>query len=172
MANSTTTLFSPSLLSSQSCPPGLILRPLSSHDYHKGHCHVLRQLTEIGNIEEVAWLDRYQALRNSVPLSYYVVVVEEVRSRRVVATATLFLEMKFIRNLGLCGHIEDVVVCDSQRGKGLGLLLIKELCHLAKLTGCYKIILDCSEKNVPFYEKCGFKKKEEQMVQYLAASKL
>lgn len=30
--------------------------------------------------------------------------------------------------------------------------------------GCYKVILDCSEENVPFYEKCGLIKKEVQMV--------
>lgn len=30
--------------------------------------------------------------------------------------------------------------------------------------GCYKVILDCSEDNVPFYEKCGLTRKEVQMV--------
>lgn len=32
--------------------------------------------------------------------------------------------------------------------------------------GCYKIILDCSVKNVPFYQKCGFTEKEREMVLY------
>ena len=30
--------------------------------------------------------------------------------------------------------------------------------------GCYKVILDCAEANVPFYEKCGLTRKEVQMV--------
>lgn len=30
--------------------------------------------------------------------------------------------------------------------------------------GCYKVILDCTESNAPFYEACGFKRKELQMV--------
>ena len=30
--------------------------------------------------------------------------------------------------------------------------------------GCYKVILDCNEDNVTFYEKCGLIKKEIQMV--------
>lgn len=34
----------------------------------------------------------------------------------------------------------------------------------AKEVGCYKVILDCSEDNVNFYQKCGFTKKEVQMV--------
>ena len=34
----------------------------------------------------------------------------------------------------------------------------------AEEAGCYKVILDCSEENVPFYAKCGLTKKEVQMV--------
>ncbi len=30
--------------------------------------------------------------------------------------------------------------------------------------GCYKVILDCAEANVSFYEKCGLTRKEVQMV--------
>ena len=33
--------------------------------------------------------------------------------------------------------------------------------------GCYKVILDCTEDNVNFYTKCGFKQKEVQMVAYI-----
>jgi len=42
------------------------------------------------------------------------------------------------------------------------------LTDTAKEAGCYKIILDCSEDNAPFYEKCGLSRKEIQMVKYLA----
>ena len=38
---------------------------------------------------------------------------------------------------------------------------------LTQEAGCYKVILDCSEENVPFYEKCGLIKKEVQCVRYL-----
>ena len=34
---------------------------------------------------------------------------------------------------------------------------------VADSLGCYKAILDCSEANIPFYEKCGFDKKGIQM---------
>ena len=37
---------------------------------------------------------------------------------------------------------------------------------MADHLGCYKLILDCSESNVKFYEKCGFKRKEIQMARY------
>lgn len=44
--------------------------------------------------------------------------------------------------------------------------LIEELTQRAAALQCYKIILDCGEHNVPFYEKCGLVKKEVQMVRY------
>jgi hypothetical protein len=42
--------------------------------------------------------------------------------------------------------------------------LIDELVRVAKQQGCYKVILDCAESNIPFYEKCGLSRKEVQMV--------
>ena len=88
-------------------------------------------------------------------------------THQVVGTATLFIEMKFIRGCALCGHVEDVVVDSSYRGKRLGKLLIDRLMEEAKSAGCYKVILDCSESNQAFYEKCGLQRKEIQMVSYL-----
>lgn len=64
------------------------------------------------------------------------------------------------------GHLEDIAVAKSQQGKGLGKKIILALDDIAKSLGCYKTILDCGETNVPFYEKCGFRKKEWQMAHY------
>lgn len=91
----------------------------------------------------------------------------DVDKRKIIATATLVIELKFIRNCSKCGHIEDVVVDSSYRGLRLGLRVVEALITAAKDSGCYKVILDCSESNAPFYEKCGLVKKEIQMVQYL-----
>lgn len=87
--------------------------------------------------------------------------------QKIIATATLVVELKFIRNCGKCGHIEDVVVDETYRGLRLGLRVVEALIEAAKDFGCYKVILDCSESNAPFYEKCGLTKKEIQMVRYL-----
>ena len=67
---------------------------------------------------------------------------------------------------GLAGHIEDVVVDKEVRGRGLGKHIIMKLVALARAAGCYKVVLDCSEANAPFYRKCGFEAKEVQMVRY------
>ena len=65
------------------------------------------------------------------------------------------------------GHVEDVVVHDSTRGKGFGRLLLLHLSALARAMGCYKVILNCAEKNRGFYEKCGFVYREVSMARYL-----
>jgi hypothetical protein len=44
--------------------------------------------------------------------------------------------------------------------------LIAHLLEQAQASGCYKVILDCAEHNVGYYEKCGLTRKEVQMVRY------
>ena len=78
----------------------------------------------------------------------------------------MFIEKKFIRNCGKVGHIEDVVVDSNARGMQLGKKIVGFLADHARSVGCYKVILDCSVENRTFYEKCGFKQKEIQMVKY------
>ncbi len=54
----------------------------------------------------------------------------------------------------------------SYRGKRLGLRLISVIKEIAIAHNCYKITLDCTESNMPFYEKNGFKGRERQMTWY------
>ena len=84
----------------------------------------------------------------------------------LLGCATLIIERKFLRQCGAAGHIEDVVVDAAARGRRLGARLIEAAADAAKAAGCYKVILDCSESNVAFYEKCGLTRKEVQMVRY------
>lgn len=44
--------------------------------------------------------------------------------------------------------------------------MIDTLADEACRRGCYKVILDCAEVNVPFYERCGYVMKELQMVRH------
>jgi len=60
-----------------------------------------------------------------------------------------------------------IVVCDKRvRGRGLGKKIILAAVEVAKACGCYKVILDCEEYNVPFYLACGFTLKEVEMALY------
>jgi glucosamine-phosphate N-acetyltransferase len=75
----------------------------------------------------------------------------------------VILTRSSIQNFTMVAHVEEVCVSASQQGKGLGLILINALDATAKELGVGKLILDCSEKNVEFYEKCGYKKCGQQM---------
>ncbi|GBC27751.2 glucosamine 6-phosphate N-acetyltransferase [Rhizophagus irregularis DAOM 181602=DAOM 197198] len=118
----------------------------------------------IGNISKARFLERFFYLKAHNHEYFTLVIVSP--ENRIVGAGTIFIERKFIRNTGLVGHIEDIAVDKNQQGKKLGLRVIQALKYIGAKTGCYKVILDCSEKNVPFYEKCGFQKKEVEMAWY------
>ena len=96
-----------------------------------------------------------------------VFVIEDAAAARIVGTAALLIEKKFIRGASAAAHVEDVVVDSTVRGQKLGARLVGACVEAARAGGCYKLILDCSEANVPFYTKCGLTRKEVQMVQYM-----
>jgi glucosamine-phosphate N-acetyltransferase len=73
-----------------------------------------------------------------------------------------------IHNLALCGHVEEVVVSRTQQKTGLGLLMMESLQTLGRNLGVKKMILNCSDHNIPFYQKCGFEKAGQQMSLVLA----
>ena len=129
-----------------------------------GYFDCLSQLTVVGEISFETFTDRFNYMKGR-PDSYYPHVITD-ETGRVIAAGTLLVEKKFIRNCGVCGHIEDIVVDCSQRGKNLGKILLQSLKEFAEQLGCYKVILDCEEGKVQFYEKCGFKEKGRQMAHY------
>lgn len=63
--------------------------------------------------------------------------------------------------------MEEIAVRQDYQGKGIGIKVLAGLTSIAKAVGCYKSSLGCSEKNEPFYVKCGYKKNEgRSMSQY------
>ena len=94
------------------------------------------------------------------PNIYYRIVEVD---NKVMGVASLIAINKILRSGSRMGLIEDVAVSTEARGLGLGKLLIEDLLALGKELGCYKVILNCSDDNVGFYEKCGMYKAENQM---------
>lgn len=83
-------------------------------------------------------------------------VLVAVLDGRVVGATTLLLESKFIHDGGIVGHIEDVAVRADMQGRGIGRSLVLAAVQYAGESGCYKTILNCTEKVRPFYERLGF----------------
>jgi len=165
-------LFAPSLISPDvlaALPEGYSCRPLQRTDYHAGFLDVLRVLTTVGDISEEKWDERFEWMAKRGDEYFLLVIVDG--EGKVVGTGALVVERKFIHNLGLVGHIEDIAVAKDQQGKKLGLRIIQALDYVAEKVGCYKTILDCSEANEGFYVKCGFKRAGLEMAHYYEAPK-
>ncbi|KAL3677772.1 hypothetical protein R1sor_020728 [Riccia sorocarpa] len=161
-----------------------VLRRLEPSDYSKGYLNLLEQLTVVGDISEEDFTkSSFVSLCSMLGSSqsegfgaagdlHHVVVIEDIERHVIVASATLLVEPKLIRKCGKAGHIEDVVVDQTARGQHLGQRIVSHLTNLSKQLGCYKVILDCSEANAPFYGKCGFELKGRQMARYFGEDPL
>ncbi|KAJ7182756.1 acyl-CoA N-acyltransferase [Mycena crocata] len=145
--------------------PDVHIRPLASSDHGRGHLAVLSVLTVATDLGEAAWVAQFNAMR-AAPKTYYSLVIVDKNTDKIVGAGSLFVERKFLRGLGSVGHIEDIAVDKQQQGKKLGIRIIQALTHISESGGCYKTILNCSDDNIPFYKKCGFEKKENEMAKY------
>ena len=81
----------------------------------------------------------------------------------ILATASIIIIDHLIHNGKTAALIENVAVRKDSHGKGYGAKLIKFLKRIARKHRCYKITLNCSKENIPFYEKCGFSVYCDQM---------
>ena len=86
-----------------------------------------------------------------------------LKDNQIIGTSAVLIEKKFLHGGSYVGHIEDVVTRKGYEGKGIGKNLINSCIDAARLQRCYKIILNCRNENVPFYEKLGFHKKHNEM---------
>ncbi|CAI0462297.1 unnamed protein product [Linum tenue] len=142
--------------------PSFQVRKLQLSDKGKGFIELMRQLSVGDPISDEDFVQRFQEL-SSHGDDDLICVIEDERQSKIIATGCVFVEKKLLRNCGKVGHIEDVVVDSSAR---LGMKIVEFLADHARYRGCYKVILDCSSENKAFYERCGFREKEIQMVQY------
>ena len=98
------------------------------------------------------------------------VVVFEIKINEnetiIAGIGTIFIERKIIHSFGKVGHIEDIAVSKLYRGLGIGKNIVDYLINYAKEKGCYKAVLNCSNDNIKFYEKCDLKLKSNQMAIY------
>ncbi|RXW19064.1 hypothetical protein EST38_g6785 [Candolleomyces aberdarensis] len=164
-------LFNPDLIPASvkaELPADLHIRPLARSDYHRGHIQILSVLTSAPDPGLAGYQATFDAQRNIVN-TYYTLVIVNKANDQVVAVGCVFIERKFLRNLGKVGHIEDIAVSKDMQGKKLGLRVIQALTGISEALGCYKTILNCSDDNIPFYKKCGYEKKENEMAKYNTA---
>jgi len=129
------------------------VRPLRiDDDDNCGYMSLLAQLTSVGTVSREQFRHRFRSMQTPA-CNYYVLVVEY--RERIVASATLVIEWKFIHAAGCRGRVEDVVVAKEVRRFGLGKLVVAYLCALAEDVGVYKLSLECRDELIRFYEQFG-----------------
>jgi glucosamine-phosphate N-acetyltransferase len=138
-------------------PPPIIIRQMYATDLRRGFLACMASLRPCELTDEEAIEVFRQRMRQKIYT--YVALMDN----RVVGTATLLIEPKFLHSGGIVGHIEDVAVHQAYMQHGVGALLVRHLLEECKKAGCYKVILDCAEKVVAFYEKLGFHRWEQAM---------
>lgn len=123
------------------------IRPLSRTDYNRSHLAVLSILSVVTDPGLSAYQARFDLLR-AAPRTNFTLVIIDKQSDQIVAVGSVFVEHKFLRGLGSVGHIEDIAVDPKVQGKKLGLRVIQALTGMSEKEGCYKTILNCSDKNI------------------------
>ncbi|KAF5309796.1 hypothetical protein D9611_013641 [Ephemerocybe angulata] len=164
-------LFNPELIPASvkaELPSDLHIRPLARTDYHRAHIRILSVLTSAPDPGLSGYQSTFDAQRTCAN-TYYTLVIVNKATDQIVGVGCVFIERKFLRNLGKVGHIEDIAVSKDMQGKKLGLRVIQALTGISESLGCYKTILNCSDDNIPFYKKCGYEKKENEMAKYNTA---
>ena len=135
----------------------LTIRLMDATDLNRGFLDALRALKPIELTEQQA-IDVYRDRLKS-RIRTYVAVIDG----SIAGTASVFIEPKFIHSGGVVGHIEDVAVHPSFQKHGVGRALVEHLLDVCRQFHCYKVILDCAEGVIPFYERLGFHRWERAM---------
>lgn len=134
----------------------ITVRPLQISDFSNGFLESLANLHDPKLSPDEAII----IWQNMWP-SMAIYVAED--NGKIVGCATLLVERKFLHGGCIAAHVEDVATHKDHQGKGIGSLLQRHLIEEAKRLGCYKILLDCKENLIPFYEKFGYKESDKHM---------
>ena len=134
------------------------IREIEESDIENGGLlEVLENLAPVGGLTRPAAAAILKDIKsNPLHRIYVAVVQEDTEQGLVIGTTTLLVEPKFIFGGGRVGHIEDVAVRAGYQTRGIGFKLVKYATEQAVLMGCVRTVLDCSDKNIPFYEKIGY----------------
>ena len=126
----------------------MLIRNIEKNDYIN-----YTRLIE-SNISQEAYTD---FLDNVLGYFHIVLVIEF--DNNIIGTGTLLIERKMAYGGCTMGHIENILIDETFRGKGYGEKLINELLDIAKKNNCYRVDLNCNSELEKFYAKNGFDKK-------------
>ena len=119
-----------------------LIRKLELEDIDKNYFKLLQNLSliSINDLDKI----KNQKFIESLDEKHQIWIIYDTQEQKIIATGTLLVENKLIRNYGKVGHIEDIVVDVDFENQGVGKRLVSHLVKVAEEEGCYKCILHCS----------------------------
>ena len=131
------------------------IKELTKEDLEKDKDGFLETLKNLSETEEIS-LEDAEKILFEINSNNGIIYIAKTNEGKIIGTAKLLIEQKFTHNGGKVGHIEDVAVRKGYEGNGIASEIIKKIILDAKKEKCYKIILDCKDNLLPFYQKFGF----------------
>ncbi len=125
-----------------------------------------KYLSLLGELTHVSYISNEMFFKNIQNIHMMGQIIIGMEENTIICSGTIIIEPKVIHGARKAGHIEDIVVLEKWRNKGIAKKLLENLKQIAIENDCYKIILDCKDELVPFYEKNEYSKKGTQMSLY------
>lgn len=123
----------------------------------------------LNNLVESPVLDEHMTTtlfqRMTEQMTQLFVAIDETAG--IIWSVSVLIEQKLTKGGVLAWHIEELVTRKWFESSGVGSKLMEAaLAHVFD-HGCYKIVLDCKEELVGYYEKFEFTRGGVQMKRYL-----
>ena len=130
------------------------------------HLNLLSELSIVTELDTNLYLEHVKKISSmgTIFVSYIDTPLSE--NFDIIASGTIIIEPKLIRGGNSVGHIEDIVVKSTHRGKQISSDILNLLKNIARENNCYKVILDCNEEVKKVYNRSGFEEKGIQMGMY------
>lgn len=138
-----------------------VFTEISKEDDYNGYLGIMYEFSALShsNIakKEVSYEDFQKYIEKE-----HVKIMVIYDNKKIIGAGTIF-RLDKLHNHPVA-QIEDVIITEEYRKYGLGKQLVEKLVEIGIYDfKCYKVILNCLDKNVGFYEKCNFYISGQQM---------
>lgn len=128
----------------------LSITEITDEDYNNGYMNLMYEFSNYKKDIMNECFKKYISNRDNVRI----LVIRDIENK-IIGAGTIFKLEKLHNNP--IGQIEDVIITETYRNFGLGKIIIEHLINIGLNDfKCYKVILNCLDKNIKFYEKCNF----------------
>ena len=130
------------------------------------HLSLLSELSIVTELDTNLYLEHVKKISNMGTIIVCYIDTPLSENFDIIASGTIIIETKLIRGGKSVGHIEDIVVKSTHRGKQISSDILNLLKNIAREKDCYKVTLDCNEEVKKVYNRSGFEEKGIQMAIY------